>query len=128
MLSRSAAEIGTAAVTTALGLTVMASALEFGIGWGGSGPAPGAFPFFVGLLVTGASLGRAGWREVDWRDVTAHVAWTWDYCIRATEQVLVRSLLPFQPEPVRRFVAAFPAIRRAYAEGSMLYGLFRARR
>jgi hypothetical protein len=58
MLSRSAAEIGTAAVTTALGLTVMAGALEFGIGWGGSGPAPGAFPFFVGLLVTGASLGN----------------------------------------------------------------------
>ena len=56
MLSRSTAEIGTAAVTTALGLTVMVGAREFGIGWGSSGPAPGTFPFSVGLLVTGASL------------------------------------------------------------------------
>lgn len=56
MLSRSAAEIGTAAITTAVGLTVMVGATEFGIGWGSSGPSPGAFPFSVGLLVTGASL------------------------------------------------------------------------
>jgi hypothetical protein len=34
----------------------MIGALEFGIGWSSSGPGPGAFPFYMGLLVTGASF------------------------------------------------------------------------
>jgi hypothetical protein len=34
----------------------MIGALEFGIGWTSSGPAPGAFPFFMGVLVAGASM------------------------------------------------------------------------
>ena len=56
MLTRSAAEIGTAMATGALGITAMVGALEFGIGWGASGPGAGAFPFYMGALVTGASL------------------------------------------------------------------------
>lgn len=56
MVTRSMAEIGTALATAALGITAMIGALEFGIGWTSSGPAPGAFPFFMGVLVTGASL------------------------------------------------------------------------
>jgi Tripartite tricarboxylate transporter TctB family len=56
MLTRGTAEIGTAAATAALGITVMIGALEFGIGWGSSGPGAGAFPFYIGLLVTAASL------------------------------------------------------------------------
>jgi hypothetical protein len=30
--------------------------MEFGIGWGSSGPGAGAFPFYIGLLISGASL------------------------------------------------------------------------
>lgn len=56
MLTRSAAEVGTAVATGGLGITVMVGALEFGIGWGSSGPGPGAFPFYMGLLITGASV------------------------------------------------------------------------
>lgn len=56
MLTRSTAEIGTALVTAGLGIAAMIGALEFGIGWSSSGPGPGAFPFYMGLLVTGASL------------------------------------------------------------------------
>jgi hypothetical protein len=56
MLTRSTAEIGTALVTAGLGIAAMVGAVEFGIGWSSSGPGPGAFPFYMGLLVAGASL------------------------------------------------------------------------
>jgi hypothetical protein len=55
MVTRSMAEVGTALATAALGIAAMIGALEFGIGWTSSGPAPGAFPFFMGLLVTAGS-------------------------------------------------------------------------
>jgi hypothetical protein len=57
MVSRFSAEIATAIITAALGSTVMIGALEFGIGWSSSGPGAGAFPFYVGLVVTLASIG-----------------------------------------------------------------------
>lgn len=72
MISRYTAELGTAAATFAAGLVVVIGATEFGIGWDVSGPQPGAFPFYMGLLVAAASLGiilqtaitRAGRRVV----------------------------------------------------------------
>jgi hypothetical protein len=57
MITRFSAELATAAVTAGLGLTVIVGALEFGIGWDASGPAGGAFPFYVGILVVAASIG-----------------------------------------------------------------------
>ena len=59
MISRFSAEIATACVTVALGLTIVTGALEYGIGWGSAGPDPGAFPFYVGLLITAASVAVA---------------------------------------------------------------------
>ncbi len=35
----------------------MIGAREFGVGWSQSGPQPGTFPFYIGLLITAASLG-----------------------------------------------------------------------
>ncbi len=60
MVSRFAAETATAAATAVFGLVVVRGSLEFGIGWDGAGPQPGAFPFYVGLLVALASLGTLG--------------------------------------------------------------------
>jgi len=57
MISRFTAEIGTATLTAGLGLAAVVGALEFGIGWGDAGPEPGAFPFYIGLLVVAASIG-----------------------------------------------------------------------
>ena len=57
MISRYAAEVGTATLTAGLGLAAVVGALEFGIGWGDAGPEPGAFPFYIGLLVVAASIG-----------------------------------------------------------------------
>ncbi|QCI64173.1 tripartite tricarboxylate transporter TctB family protein [Phreatobacter stygius] len=57
MISRFHAELATAAATAAFGLVIAVGATEFGIGWGGAGPEPGTFPFYIGLLITAASLG-----------------------------------------------------------------------
>lgn len=57
MINRFSAEIATATLTAGLGLAAVVGALEFGIGWGDAGPEPGAFPFYMGLLVVMASAG-----------------------------------------------------------------------
>jgi hypothetical protein len=56
--SRLAAEIAVAAATALAGVVTIVGALDFGIGWGQGGPQPGAFPFYVGLIIVAASLGN----------------------------------------------------------------------
>lgn len=57
MITRFWAEIATAVATFAFGAVIINGALDFGIGWDASGPQPGAFPFYTGLIVALASLG-----------------------------------------------------------------------
>lgn len=61
MVTRFAAEIATALVTLALGGAIALGAFANGIRWTEAGPEPGAFPFYVGVLVVAASLGNLGW-------------------------------------------------------------------
>ncbi|PZU92005.1 MAG: tripartite tricarboxylate transporter TctB family protein [Chelatococcus sp.] len=65
MISRLWAETATAIATGVYGLVIVNGALDFGIGWDSSGPQPGAFPFYAGLLVALASLGTLAltWRR-----------------------------------------------------------------
>ena len=58
-MTRFAAELVTALVTLALGAAVVVGSLEYGVGWTEGGPQPGAFPFYVGVLVAAASFGNA---------------------------------------------------------------------
>lgn len=51
-------EIGLALFTAALGGIVMFGAIEIGIGWGDAGPEAGYFPFYIGLLMSAASVGN----------------------------------------------------------------------
>ncbi|MGA4816172.1 tripartite tricarboxylate transporter TctB family protein [Pseudomonas aeruginosa] len=51
-------EIGLALFTAALGAIVMYGSQDIGIGWGDSGPEAGYFPFYIGLLLSAASLGN----------------------------------------------------------------------
>jgi hypothetical protein len=48
-------EAGLAVLTALLGLIVILGSLQVGIGWGVEGPRAGFFPFYVGLLIVGAS-------------------------------------------------------------------------
>lgn len=51
-------EIVTAVCLGAIGVAGATGSLELGVGWAdGSGPAPGYFPFYVGLIVIAASIG-----------------------------------------------------------------------
>lgn len=51
-------EIGLALFTAGLGAVLMNGSLAIGIGWGDAGPQAGYFPFYIGLLLSGASLGN----------------------------------------------------------------------
>lgn len=59
MISRYGAELATAAATAAVGLVTAVGAVEFGIGWSATGPEPGAFPFYIGIMIVVASLATA---------------------------------------------------------------------
>lgn len=54
------AEIVTACLTGALGIAAVIGATELGWRWSERGPQPGYFPFYVGLILLGASLWNMG--------------------------------------------------------------------
>lgn len=58
MIARWTAELGMALLTGLFGLVTVIGAIEYGIGWSSSGPEAGAFPFYIGLMITLASLGN----------------------------------------------------------------------
>ena len=58
MIARWTAELGMALLTGLFGLVTVIGAIEYGIGWSSSGPEPGAFPFYIGLMITFASVGN----------------------------------------------------------------------
>lgn len=59
MIGRRTAELAMAGGTALFGAVTMLGASEYGIGWSRSGPQPGTFPFYIGLLVMTASIGNA---------------------------------------------------------------------
>lgn len=58
MISHRTAETGFAIGTALFGALIAWGATEFGTGWSASGPEPGTFPFYVGCIITLASLGN----------------------------------------------------------------------
>lgn len=60
-------EVGLALFTAALGAVVMLGSLESGIGWGDAGPQAGYFPFYIGLLLSAASLANLLLTALNWR-------------------------------------------------------------
>lgn len=51
-------ELGLGLFTCLIGAVVMLGSVEQGIGWGDAGPEPGYFPFYIGLLLSVASMGN----------------------------------------------------------------------
>lgn len=90
-------EIGLALFTATLGAIVMYGSQDIGIGWGDSGPEAGYFPFYIGLLLSAASLGNLLMALRRWRALgTSFVART------AFRRVLAVLL------PIAAYVAAMP--------------------
>ena len=53
-------ELGVAIAIAVFALIVIAGSLQVGIGWGPEGPKSGFFPFYLGVLIIGASLSGIG--------------------------------------------------------------------
>ena len=49
-------EVGVALATALFGLIVILGSLQVGIGWGPEGPKAGFFPFYLGVMIIGASI------------------------------------------------------------------------
>jgi hypothetical protein len=60
-----AADLATAAVLTLLGGVVVLDSIRIGIGWGSDGPRSGFFPFWLSVILIGASvtIGLQAWRR-----------------------------------------------------------------
>ena len=54
--SHRSTEIGVAVATAIFALIVIGGSIQVGIGWGDEGPMAGFFPFYVALMILGASI------------------------------------------------------------------------
>jgi tocopherol O-methyltransferase len=70
----------------------------------------------------------ASFDDIAAEDITRRVERTWAYCAAIVERPGLRALRWLMDAQTRAFVHSFAAIRRAYAEGAMAYGMFTARR
>lgn len=57
-VKRSVMEVGTSLALAAAGAAAILDSLRLGAGWGQEGPQSGTFPFWIGLILTAASLGN----------------------------------------------------------------------
>jgi hypothetical protein len=63
-------ELGVALLLLAIALLVIGDSLRTGIGWADDGPKAGYFPFYIGLLLLGASGFIAVSTLLKWRQLT----------------------------------------------------------
>ncbi|MDN4547801.1 tripartite tricarboxylate transporter TctB family protein [Pseudomonas sp. C32] len=90
-------ELGLTLFTTLIGAVVMFGSVEQGIGWGDAGPEPGYFPFYIGLLLSAASVGNAVLTLVRWQAMS--VAFVSRDAFRQVLSVFI---------PIALFVGAMP--------------------
>lgn len=92
-------ELGLTLFTTLIGAVVMFGSVEQGIGWGDSGPEPGYFPFYIGLLLSAASLGNGVLTLVRWKALS--ISFVSRSAFRQVLSVFI---------PIALFVAAMPFV------------------
>ncbi|VVM85676.1 hypothetical protein PS862_05644 [Pseudomonas fluorescens] len=90
-------ELGLTLFTTLIGVVVMYGSVEQGIGWGDSGPEPGYFPFYIGLLLSAASVGNGVLTLVRWKAMS--ISFVSRNAFRQVLSVFI---------PIALFVAAMP--------------------
>lgn len=73
-------------------------------------------------------LREAGFGAIRAEDVTQRVKATWQICGRIAERPEIKLLTQMSDPATRGFVQAFAAIRRAYDEGAMAYGMLAAKK
>jgi tocopherol O-methyltransferase len=83
-------------------------------------------PSLASTLEYQSWLSAAGFQDIRAEQITSRVQQTWDRCSQIAQRPEIQRLLRATDEKTRKFVAAFDAIRRAYVEGAMEYGMFAA--
>lgn len=68
----------------------------------------------------------SGFAHIEAEDLTRRVEPTWVYVTALVRHPAIRALLWVSDAPLQRIVATFDAMRWAYAEGAMAYGMFTA--
>ncbi|AZE47386.1 Tricarboxylate transport protein TctB [Pseudomonas chlororaphis] len=90
-------ELGLTLFTAAIGAVVMFGSIEQGIGWGDAGPEPGYFPFYIGLLLSVASLANGLLTLLRWQALSVA------FVSRAAFAQVLSVFIP-----IALFVAAMP--------------------
>lgn len=70
----------------------------------------------------------SGLEIVQAENIADQVKETWERCTELVERPAIKAVLRFTDEQTQRFVETFPAMRRAYAERAIGYGMFAARK
>ncbi|MBI2740017.1 MAG: tripartite tricarboxylate transporter TctB family protein [Rhodospirillales bacterium] len=105
-------EMGVAAVMALLGVIAVIGSLQVGTGWGAEGPKSGFFPFWIGLIVIGASaynLVRA------WTHGSRKLFATWMQIVQVLKVVL----------PLTIYVGAIPWLGIYLASALLIAGFMR---
>lgn len=103
------AEIGTALVTGGLGVAAIIGAAQLGFGWSDSGPQAGYFPFWVAIILIGASA---------WNLIRAVMAQ------RQPADPLDDPQDPFLPPQNLRRIAVFLGAMTAFVVATLTLGIY----
>jgi hypothetical protein len=90
-------EMGLAAFTAAFAVVVIVGSMKVGFGWGADGPQAGFFPFYVGLLILGASVVNftQAWAEHESKRVFAEWAQLWQVASVVAPSAVYVALVPW---------------------------------
>jgi tocopherol O-methyltransferase len=73
-------------------------------------------------------LNASGFQSIRSEDITHRVARTWNYCEEIAQGPIVRLGQRLLGRRTRAFVSTFAAMRRAYAQGALAYGMITAQK
>lgn len=73
-------------------------------------------------------LAEAGFGTLRSRDVSRNVSRTWDFCGRIAKRPAIRSVAGMLGSEVVSFVDSFEWMRASFADGTLRYGMFAARK
>jgi putative tricarboxylic transport membrane protein len=68
-------EVGVALAMALFGVIVIAGSMQVGIGWGPEGPKSGFFPFYIGVVIIGASAANLARALIDIAPDTLFADW-----------------------------------------------------
>ena len=85
-------------------------------------------PRYASFSENAGWLGDAGFADIAIEDLTREVLPTGEQSARLLRKPMVRAMCKLAPKGVRRELEVFPLVFEAYAQGSLRYGMFTAKK